>query len=107
MEGIVAQTQLGGAHRGSDWRHLTERQCALAMRIFDDYRELSDEEAEDLGKILVPVLKAIVWGAFEVIQYLKDVGTELYNPEELCHFDREVFLRDRLQRSLFVSPGES
>ncbi|KAH7305392.1 hypothetical protein BKA65DRAFT_520855 [Rhexocercosporidium sp. MPI-PUGE-AT-0058] len=94
MESIVCRSQLRGPDDLPDRGHLTGGQCFLAMRIFNEFRELSDEEVEGLGKILVPVLTAVVWGAFEVIQYLKDTGKELYIPENLGDFDTEVFLRD-------------
>ena len=74
--------------------HLSYSQCQLAFRIFNDYTALSDRDKIMLEPILFETLAAAVYGAFEVVQYLKDRGMELKIPPELQPFHREVWLRD-------------
>jgi hypothetical protein len=44
--------------------------------------------------ILLPTMAAVVHGAIEVVEYLKDIGVEFKFPKELAEFGQEVDLRD-------------
>ena len=75
-------------------RHLSFSQCQFVFKVFNDYTVLSERDKTKLEPILFETLAAVVHGAYEVIQYLKDVGMELKIPAELQPFHREVWLRD-------------
>ena len=66
--------------RSSRTGHLSYSQCQLAFRIFNDYTVLSDRDKIMLEPILFETLAAAVFGAYEVVQYLKDRGMELKVP---------------------------
>ena len=83
-----------GKSRSPRTGHLSYSQCQLAFRIFNDYTVLSDRDKIMLEPILFETLAAAVFGAYEVVQYLKDRGMELKIPSELQPFHREVWLRD-------------
>ena len=80
--------------RSSRTSHLSYSQCQLAFRLFNDYTVLSDRDTIMLEPILFETLAAAVFGAYEVVEYLKDRGMELKVPPELQPFHREVWLRD-------------
>ena len=74
--------------------HLRSSDCRFICQNFNRYQGLSDEDKLRLEPILFPTMAAVVHGAYEVTQYLKDGGMELQIPPELQPFDREVWLRD-------------
>jgi hypothetical protein len=57
---------------------------------FNAYSPLSDTDIARFIPILLPTMAAAIHGAYEVVQYLKDVGVELKIPLELQPFGREV-----------------
>ncbi|KAK8880194.1 hypothetical protein PGQ11_001488 [Apiospora arundinis] len=72
--------------RGSD--------CRFVMQHFNDYSALTDPaDVTKYSRIIMPTMVAVVRGAFEVVQYLKDVGTELEIPPELIHFQEEIYIK--------------
>ncbi|KAK5739809.1 hypothetical protein LTR17_005095 [Elasticomyces elasticus] len=74
--------------------HLRSSDCAFICKNFNDYSDISAQDKTRLELILLPTMAAVVHGAFEVIEYLKDTGMELKIPPDLQPFDREVWLRD-------------
>ncbi|KAK6855076.1 hypothetical protein PG995_008608 [Apiospora arundinis] len=72
--------------RGSD--------CRFVMQHFNDYSALTDPaDVTKYSRIIMPTMVVVVRGAFEVVQYLKDVGTELEIPPELIHFQEEIYIK--------------
>ena len=63
-------------------RPLSFSECQLVFKIFNDYTVLSERDKTKLEPILFETLAAVVHGAYEVIEYLKDVGMELKIPPE-------------------------
>lgn len=88
--GIIKLLETWSARTG----HLSYSECQLVFRTFNDYTVLSDADKIMLEPILFETLAAAVFGAFLVVQYLKDSGMELKIPPELQPFHREVWLRD-------------
>ncbi|KAK6496718.1 hypothetical protein TWF481_001706 [Arthrobotrys musiformis] len=80
--------------KGIDIPHLRSSDCRFICTNFNDYEPLTDADRARLESILFPTMVAVVHGAYEVVQYLKDVGVELKIPPSLQPFDREVWLRD-------------
>jgi hypothetical protein len=75
-------------------QHLKVSNCRFVTKSFNEYKALSSADVAKLQPIILPTMAAAVQGAYEVIQYLKDVGAELKIPPELQWFDQEVYLRD-------------
>jgi hypothetical protein len=76
--------------------HLRGSDCRFLMKNFNDFRELDVQSGEKgkLEMILLPAMAAVVHGAIEVVEYLKDIGVEFEFPKELAEFGQGVYLRD-------------
>ncbi|KLU81172.1 hypothetical protein MAPG_00267 [Magnaporthiopsis poae ATCC 64411] len=74
--------------------HLRGSDCRFVMNDFNAYQTLGDADVARYRPILLSAMAAVVHGAYEVVQYLKDTGVELRLPPELENLDREVFLKD-------------
>jgi hypothetical protein len=68
----------------------TPAQYNMVIKIFDDYRELSPQEVEDLSPILNRVLAAAFKGSRKVIDYLKDNGKGFTLPKMLREHGRSA-----------------
>ncbi|KAI0131659.1 hypothetical protein F4776DRAFT_671640 [Hypoxylon sp. NC0597] len=66
---------LGLPERTSGIPHLRYADCKFVCDNFNEYCELDTSAAARFEPILFPVMAAAVHGAYEVVQYLKDVGT--------------------------------
>jgi hypothetical protein len=75
---------------------LKSSDCIFLMENFNKFRalDIQGKEKERLEGILLPAMAAVVHGAVEVVQYLKDVGIEFKFPDELADFNQEVYLKD-------------
>ncbi|KAL8329723.1 hypothetical protein RB597_005144 [Gaeumannomyces tritici] len=74
--------------------HLSGPDCRFVMKNLNGYQPLDATDVARYGPILLPAMAAVVHGAYEVVQYLKDVGVELRAPPEFGSLDNEVFLKD-------------
>jgi len=74
--------------------HLTGPDCRFVMRDFNRFKSLDGTDVARYRPILLPAMAAVVHGAYEVVQYLKDVGVELKLPPGCEDLDSEVFLKD-------------
>ncbi|KAK6821898.1 hypothetical protein PG987_014723 [Apiospora arundinis] len=84
--GSLSKKELIPPLRGSD--------CRFVMRHFNEYKALTDPaDVARYEGIMMPVMSAVVHGAYAVVQYLKDVGTELKLPTELTNFQQEIYLK--------------
>ena len=80
---------------GGSFHQLTGQQCALAMKIFNDFRPLTMEQENQLRPVLSQVLNAAFRGSYDVIQYLKDTGRQLVLPKLLKDYRHDpIYLRD-------------
>jgi hypothetical protein len=73
------------------------------MKNFNNFQALDVESGEErkFGDVLLPAMAAVVDGAIEVVQYLKNVGVAFKFPEELADFEQEVYLKDCVSRLSF------
>ena len=94
MTGSGMRSGVFGERWSPTMRHLSFSQCQFIFNIFNNYTALSERDKTKLEPILLETLAAAVYGAREVVEYLKDVGMELKIPPELQPFHREVWLRD-------------
>jgi hypothetical protein len=78
--------------------HLRSSDCRFVCENFNGYSPLSDADKARFAPILLPTMAAVVQGAYEVVQYLKDTGMELHIPPEFKPLDREIWLRDCITR---------
>lgn len=96
--GIPSPGDFSETFLGTPVRHLRGSECRFVMDNFNSFRPLSDADVTRYRGMLLPAMAASVHGAYEVVQYLKDVGVELKLPSELGNLDKEVFLRDCITR---------
>lgn len=66
--------------------------CEFVMRNFNEYKPLELEHITMYKGVLLPAMAAVVQGSYEVVQYLKDYGTELRIPAYLQDLKQEVYL---------------
>lgn len=68
--------------------------CRFLMNHFNEYSALTDPaDMTRYSNMMLPAMTAVVHGAFEVVQYLKDVGKELEIPPELANLQQEIYLK--------------
>ncbi len=93
--GIRSPGQFGEMRsRSSPLPHLSGPDCRFIMKDFNRFQPLDVTDVARYTSILLPAMAAVVHGAYEVVQYLKDVGVELRVPPEFGSLDNEVFLKD-------------
>ncbi|KAJ0110184.1 hypothetical protein J7T55_000616 [Diaporthe amygdali] len=75
------------------WEPIMPRaQCEFIMTDFNEYKALGREDRDIYKRVLVPAMAAVIKGSYEVIQYLKDFGTELKIPAYLQDWRQEIYL---------------
>lgn len=79
---------------GGEFNHLNGKQCAFAMRIFNNFTPLSDEDVVQLRPILAPVLNAAFQGVYTVMRYIKNGERDIVLPSLLKNRSRAIYLKD-------------
>ncbi|KAM5350191.1 hypothetical protein ACJ41O_006696 [Fusarium nematophilum] len=92
--GIPSPGDFKETFSGKPVPHLRGSECRFVMDNFNSYKDLSNADVTRYQGILLPAMAATIHGAYEVVQYLKDIGVELKLPSELANLDKQVFLRD-------------
>ena len=78
---------------GGGLEQLNGEQCILAMRIFNEFEPLTIDQEIQLRPILAAVLNAAFLGTYYVVQYVKDMGSQLVVPKILLqHRNKRIYL---------------
>jgi hypothetical protein len=79
---------------GGELDQLNGKNCAFAIRIFNNFTPLSDEDIAQLRPILAPVLNAAFQGVYIVMQYIKNGGRAVILPALLRNPLQTIYLED-------------
>lgn len=82
----------GTASLLSDYPIMMRAHCDFVMRNFNEYKPLEAGDIDRYQCMLLPAMTAVVRGSYQVVQYLKDYGTELKIPAYLQDLEQEFIL---------------
>jgi hypothetical protein len=81
--------------QGGEPSRLNGRQCAFALRMFNEFKPLTREDESELEPILTPVLNAAFYGTLKLITYLKETGLKFVIPPLLLErHNQPIYLED-------------
>jgi hypothetical protein len=101
VSGIPIPGEFSVGWSASNPRYLTASECRFLMQNFNDFRPLDDAERTTLRAMLLPAMAVTVFGAVNVVEYLK-VGHELKLPLNFNDWSQEVYLRDCNSNFLYM-----